>query len=445
MFIVIGKGIRYIQHQITDFIADRYAVIKITVEKLKRLCSRRRKRSNILKGLKIDLKTGVQRRIIEYLDEEARRAANKFKKLSNFLRIRTPKNRAPPSTLPWIERASIQGPSCKGFIHQLFHFHDFKIWNGWYLRNFKDSDGLRYDPETFIRALILMCKRKMNWYTELHDKLWEHPRLAELCLLKPYDIPDRTMFSRVVDRVGLTPFYLEFYNLAHKCKIQGILPGRIVGVDGSLLESNCRPYKNRFGSYNDPDADIYIRGNYIKGVGYNQFFMTDLEYGLPCCFDIFKGSRNESTMLPPLLEDYYFWYGTYPKTMIADSIMDSSDLDALCEVRGIKLYVTIRDKRKKNLIQIKPGKYIRANRTDIYDIYYPDKLLALRLESERNFSRGKWAYDRVRMPNKGMDNAVAYVAITGITMLLTAYTAMCMGRGDLIRSPTAFSKLKPIL
>ncbi|ODS38066.1 MAG: hypothetical protein A7316_08645 [Candidatus Altiarchaeales archaeon WOR_SM1_86-2] len=173
--------------------------------------------------------------------------------------------------------------------------------------------------------------------------------------------------------------------------------------------------------------------------------MTDLEYGLPCCFDVFKGSRNESTMLPPLLEDYYFWYGAYPETMIADSIMDSSDLHALCDVRGIKLYVIIRDKRKKNLIQIKPGKYIRENRTDIYDIYYLDRLLALRLECERNFSRMNWVYDRRRMPNKGIDNAAAYVAITGITMLLTAYTAMRMGRGDLIRSPTAFSKLKPIL
>ena len=96
------------------------------------------------------------------------------------------------------------------------------------------------------------------------------------------------MFSGVINKAGLMPFYLEFYSLAYKCKRLGILPGRLIGVDGSLLESNCRPYKNRAGKYNDPEADIYIRGNYIKGVGYNQFFMTDLDYGLPCCFDVFK-------------------------------------------------------------------------------------------------------------------------------------------------------------
>ena len=187
------------------------------------------------------------------------------------------------------------------------------------------------------------------------------------------------------------------------------------------------------------------KAHYIKGVGYNQFFMTDLEYGLPCCFDVFKGSQNESTMLPSLLQGHYFWHGTCPQTIVADSIMDSSNLHALCDVQGIDLYVTIRDKRRKNLIQIKPGKYIRENRTAVYDVHYLDKLLTLRLESERNFSRMKWGYDRWRMPNKGIDNATAYVAITGITMLLTAYTAMCMGRGDLIRSPTAFSKIMPAI
>ena len=44
---------------------------------------------------------------------------------------------------------------------------------------------------------------------------------------------------------------------------------------------------------------------------------------------------------------------------------------------------------------------------------------------------------------KKKQRALAYVATTGITMLLTAYTSMCMGRSDLIRSPTAFSRIKP--
>ena len=440
MFMVIMKGSTYIQCQITDFLGDVISIIRITREKLKSMGSKKRQ-SNVLKGLKIDLKTGVQRRILEYLDEEVRRSAMRLKKLSNFLTIKTPRNRNPPSTLSQDERSYIQNPSAKGFLHQLFYFHDFSSWKTWYLRGFRDSDRINYQPETFIRALIIMCKRRIRSYTGLHTRLLEDPYLARSCLLDPYDIPDRKMFSRVIDRIGLMPFYLEFYDLAYKCKRMGILPGRITGVDGSLLESNCRPYKNKKGGYSDPEADIYIRGKHIKGVGYNQFFMTDLEYGLPCCFDVFRGSQHESTMLLSLLQDHYFWYGTYPQKLITDSVMDSSDLHALCKVLGIKLFVKIRDKRKKNLIQIKQGKYIREKYLDIYDVHYLDKLLALRLETERNFSRGNWVYGRRRMPNKGRDNAVAYIAITGITMLLTAYTAMCIGRGDLIRSPTAFSRI----
>ena len=169
MFIVIGEGISYLQCQITDFIGNAISVIKITTDKLKRLVLKRKRPSNILNGLKIDLKTGVQRRIVEYLDKKIKRAARILRKLSNFFKIKTPRNKSPPSTLPPDENISIQSPRCNGFLHQLFYFHNFDSWKTWYLQRFKDDDKIKYDPEIFIRALIIMCKRKIMNYTELHN------------------------------------------------------------------------------------------------------------------------------------------------------------------------------------------------------------------------------------------------------------------------------------
>jgi hypothetical protein len=71
------------------------------------------------------------------------------------------------------------------------------------------------------------------------------------------------------------------------------------------------------------------------------------------------------------------------------------------------------------------------------------KIADRRSESERSFSRDKWGYRRDKMSNRGAREAELYMLITEITTHLTAITAYYVGRTDLVRSPTAFSRIFP--
>lgn len=76
-------------------------------------------------------------------------------------------------------------------------------------------------------------------------------------------------------------------------------------------------------------------------------------------------------------------------------------------------------------------------------IDFLERIADRRSESERGHARNKWGYRRSRMPNRGPLEAESYALITGATTLLTALTAYHAGRPDLIRSPTAFTKITP--
>ena len=78
---------------------------------------------------------------------------------------------------------------------------------------------------------------------------------------------------------------------------------------------------------------------------------------------------------------------------------------------------------------------------EITDTRVLERIANRRTESERQFSNDKWGYRRDRMSNRGVSEAELYMLITIITTLLTAITAFCVGRSDLIRSSSAFKWL----
>ena len=90
-----------------------------------------------------------------------------------------------------------------------------------------------------------------------------------------------------------------------------------MGFDGTLLKSNCSPFK-RNGSYTDPGAGLYIRGRYIKGVGRLVIEGVDLEYEQPLFIKTYYGSSSENPLFRQVLDDFRSIYGFYPKMVDQD-------------------------------------------------------------------------------------------------------------------------------
>lgn len=423
VILFVLKDKLFIQTQIPDF-AGKIALLINKVRSCGKKLSKPLKR---LQKIKEEIKRGVQRLIGHFIFRE--------RPTRYVPRLKTP--RCQPykgSKLTPFERKAFQMRKYRGELKHLFLFYPWERLN-----RFEKGD-VEFPLASRIKAHIAMCKKHIFTYSRLIEELEEKPKLLEICSLS--SVPDRKTISRAVDIYGIAPFRFLFYDLARLCLRYKIMRGRFICIDGSLIKSNCNPYLKN-GSYTDPGAGLYIRGKYIKGVGYLYLEALDLEYGQPMLIETYKGSSSENPLFRQVLDDFYAVYGFYPELVSQDKGSDSKENRRYCLARGIEGYLQTRDFGNGGVVYTPKSKCFKSEELKRASLDFLERIASRRSESERGHARNKWGYGRDRMPNRGENEAESYVLVTGITTLLTALTAYKVGRADLIRSPTAFSRIMP--
>lgn len=332
-------------------------------------------------------------------------------------------------------------PDYKGDIRHLFLFYDWRKVDEIEKKHANKIGD--YSLRTILKTQIFMCKRRIRTYSDLIEELRENPKLAQVCELNPNCIPDRKLFSRAADRTGIEVFRQVAIDMTKECLSLGLMKGRMIGIDGSLIKSNTSAHKNEeTEEYTDKYAGLYVRGNYLKGVGHLAYKLADIEYGLPMLVQRQKGSANENPLLINIIEDFHEVYGFYPEILSVDKGMDSEKNNKFCKDKGIGAYIQARDFGNKELIKTEKGKTFNPEYVEITDPRILERIANRRSECEREFSRDKWGYRRDRMSNRGDKEAELFMLVTLITTLLTAITAFCVGRADLVRSTIAFKRLQ---
>ena len=434
----------YIQAQIYDF----YTILPSTIKNCKPSDIWFAKKKG--KGIK----TRIEKRfnnIINAIVKGIQKKLSEFHKLPDRIKNRVhqyiPNFKTPickfigGDELSEIERIAYFNYSAyKGDIRHLFLFYDWSIIN-----EIEEKYGIKtrdYNLISVLKSHIFMCKRRIRTYSDLIEELHENKKLAQVCGFAANKIPTRTIISRAADKFGIEVFREITIDMVKNCMSLGLMKGKLVGVDGTLIKSNTSPHKNKeTNEYTDNDAGLYVHGNYIKGIGFLSFKLTDLEYGLPMLVQCYKGSTNENPLLREILIQFYETYGFYPSMLSTDKGMDSAANNNFCSKFGINAYIQARDFGNKELIKTEKGKTFHPDYVEIKDTRVLERIANRRTESERQFSNDKWGYRRDRMSNRGGNEAELYMLITMITTLLTAITAFCVGRADLIRSTSAFKRL----
>lgn len=435
----------YIQYQLFDFIGQISFACKnwrpyhICFAK-KREKNRTKQTTSQLNKILDDIKKGIQKQLTDFLG-----LLDKIKdRVSQYVpRLKTAFcKRYEGDKITQTEKTAYEHyPNYKGDIRHLYLFYDWKRVDE-IEKKFANKIG-DYPLVTILKTQIFMCKRRIRTYTDLIEELKENPKLAYVCDLNPNCIPDRKMFSRAIDRTGIEVFRQVAIDMTKECLSLGLMKGRMIGIDGSLIRSNTSIHKNEeTDKYTDKDAGLYVRGNYIKGVGHLAYKAVDLEYGLPMLVQRHKGSANENPLLIGIIEDFYKVYGFYPDIMSVDRGMDSKNNNEYSKEKGIDAYIQARDFGNKELIKTEKGKTFNPEYVEVTDPRVLERIANRRSECEREFSRDKWGYRRDRMSNRGDEEAELFMLITLITTLLTAITAFYVGRHDLIRSTSAFKRLK---
>jgi hypothetical protein len=444
MILVFLENLYYIQTQISDFDTMSPSMIKYCKPSDIWFVKKSRK------GIKIRLVARLNR-IFNEIKKGIQKVFSDFQNLLGKIKERVhqyiPNLKTPIcrmidcGELSEIEKTAYSKYSTyKGNLRHLFLFYN---WNKVNEIEEKYSIQTRdYNLISVLKAHIIMCKRRIRTYTDLIEEFHENERLAEVCGFSPNKIPTRTIISRAADKFGIEVFREVTIDLVKKCMSLGLMKGRFVGVDGTLIKSNTSPHKNKeTKDYTDTEAGLYVHGNYIKGIGFLSFKLTDIEFGLPMLVLCYKGSANENPLLRELLTQFYETYGFYPSMLSADKGMDSSDNNDFCKEFGISAYIQTRNFGNKELIKTEKGKTFHPDYVEITDPRVLERIANRRTESERQFSNDKWGYKRDRMSNRGGNEAELYMLVTMITTLLTAITAFCVGRSDLIRSSSAFKWL----
>jgi hypothetical protein len=444
MILVFLEDLYYIQTQISDFDTISPSMIKYCKPSDIWFTKKRRKGVKIrlvarLNRIFNEIKKGIQKVLLDFQNILGKIKERVHQYIPN---LKTPICRMiDGGELSEIEKTAYSKYSTyKGNLHHLFLFYNWNIVNE--IEEKYSIQTRDYNLISILKAHIIMCKRRIRTYTDLIEEFHENERLADVCGFVPNKIPTRTIISRAADKFGIEIFREITIDIVKNCMSLGLMKGRFVGVDGTLIKSNTNPHKNKeTKDYTDIEAGLYVHGNYIKGIGFLSFKLTDIEFGLPMLVLCYKGSANENPLLREIFTQFFETYGFYPSMLSADKGMDSSTNNDFCKEFGISAYIQTRNFGNKELIKTEKGKTFHPNYVEITDPRVLERIANRRTESERQFSNDKWGYRRDRMSNRGGNEAELYMLVTMITTLLTAITAFYVGRPDLIRSSSAFKWL----
>lgn len=309
-----------------------------------------------------------------------------------------------------------------------------------------------YGPGKLAKCLLLV-PLKYGSRREVTRALKHHPSLREAIGLD--GVPDTSCYSHFVKRLGPAGFTLMFLLLSWECAKAGIIAGRTVAIDATLLWACSRPRGKRSKKkVSDPDARWgYSRteGDHIVEVfGYKAHVAVDTKSGLPMSFWVTSANRSETVAFWRVL-GFLLLVGLRVSKVLADAAYDATRIrEAILRILGATpfLAMNIRNTPGRSLKEKRRNRAMNIRRwhkeegllhrfVDPRGVRFKG-LFKHRTAVERNNSNGKENFGLDSLRVRGLGRATVHVALCLSAELAVALAAHRVGRPDLIRSPSCF-------
>jgi transposase len=233
-------------------------------------------------------------------------------------------------------------------------------------------------PPVILKLMLLLVFYNVRSERELMDTL---PERIDWLLFLDYDldseIPNHSILSKARKKWGVEIFQSFFERIVMQCVEAGLVNGRKIFVDSSLIDANAsnnsvidtknlkhqlhKNYKklesrledqegskdpsrryekknNRYISSTDPDAAIVNRGK--PKLSYQVHRAVDGQSEIITAADATPGDVNEAHLMIALLEKHKMTTGVTADTVVADSKYGTIDNFIACHDRGIQAHVT---------------------------------------------------------------------------------------------------------
>jgi len=232
-------------------------------------------------------------------------------------------------------------------------------------------------PPVILKMMLLLVLYNVRSERELLDTL---PERIDWLWFLDYDldseIPNHSILSKARKKWGVEIFQSFFERIVMQCVEAGLVNGRKIFVDSSLVDANAsnnsvidtknlkhqlhknykklesrleeqeasadpsRTYEkknNRYMSSTDPDAAIVNRGK--PKLSYQVHRAVEGQNEIITATDATSGDVNEAHLMIPLLEKHKMTTGVTADTVVADSKYGTIDNFVACHDRGIKAHV----------------------------------------------------------------------------------------------------------
>jgi transposase len=240
-----------------------------------------------------------------------------------------------------------------------------------------NNGNVSLPPPIILKLMLLLIFYNVRSERELMDTL---PERMDWLWFLGYDldseIPNHSVLSKARKKWGLDVFQRFFERIVLQCAEAGLIDGRKIFVDSSLVDANAsnssvldtrnlkhqlhknykklearleeraestdpsRTYEkknNRYISTTDPDAALVNRGK--SKLSYQVHRAVDGKHEIITATDAAPGDVNEAHLMLPLLEKHEALTEVKAETVVADSKYGTIDNFLACHDRGIQAHI----------------------------------------------------------------------------------------------------------
>ncbi len=250
---------------------------------------------------------------------------------------------------------------------------DFSFVYGEVKDTYGCNGNVSIPPPVILKMMLLFVLYNVRSERELMDTL---PMRLDWLWFLGYDldseVPDHSVLSKARARWGVEAFRNFFERVVWQCVEAGLVDGRKIFVDSSLVDANASnnsvvdrqslrrylnkgyqrleerldevmeqkhaPVESRYLSTTDPDASVVRRGGKPK-LRYKTHRSVDAKHEVITGTQLTPGSRDEGDLLREMIEVHEENVREKVKTVVADSRYGKIDNFLLCHDLGVHAHI----------------------------------------------------------------------------------------------------------
>ena len=248
-----------------------------------------------------------------------------------------------------------------------------------------DNGRPSIDPEVVMRLFILQAIKGIRSVRELMNTVEEN--LAYRWFIG-YDLqeklPDHSTLSRALDRFGIAVFDTLFQRSIAQCQASGLLEGRVMHLDATLIRADLDKDKAEQPGCADPDARF---GRQKGAPGYKQQTVADGKARVVVAVDVMPANEHDTERAVAMVDQAIRRTGQRPQVVCADSAYANGANATAMEARDVRLVSPPQRVRSKDDDRLTPDDFVYDTARDVYICPVQQELIYIGTETRKTRRR----------------------------------------------------------